>query len=243
MYQTLHAVALRTVKYNDRSSILMAWSAELGRVALLMPAGSGAESRRRRALTMPMSLFEGVVDVRPGHDVMPVSDVKGVLKGSDIASNPVRATIAMFLAEVLTVITREGGPDMALWRFLEESVAVLCRLSGSALANFHIVFLTRLAAIMGLEPDMSTWAEGKWLDLVDGVFRLTCPMHDHVLDPAEARFARLLLALDDYDKLGALPFTRESRREALDTVLRYYSLHHSSLDGLHSLPVVRATLC
>ena len=243
MFQTLHAVALRTVKYNDRSSILTAWSAELGRVALLMPAGSGAESRRRRALTMPMSLFEGVVDARPGRDVMPVSDVKGVLKGSDIAANPVRATVAMFLAEVLTVITREGGPDAALWRFLEESVSTLGRLSGVALANFHLVFLTRLASVMGLEPDMSTWSKGKWLDLVDGVFRRTQPMHDHVLEPAEARLARLMLSLTDYRHLGVLPVTRDTRRLALDVILRYYTLHHSSLDGLHSLPVVRATLC
>ncbi|MDE6397499.1 MAG: DNA repair protein RecO [Muribaculaceae bacterium] len=242
MFQTLHAVALRTVKYNDRSSILTAWSAELGRVALLMPSGSGAESRRRRALTMPLSLFEGVVDVRPGRDIMPVSDVKGALKGADLGANPIRATVAMFLAEVLTTVTREGGPDMALWRFLEESVGLLVGLSGSSLANFHLVFLTRLAAVMGLEPDMSTWSAGKWLDLADGVFRITRPMHDHVLDPDEARVARILMSFTDYGHLGNLPFTRETRRRALDVILRYYTLHHSSLDGLRSLPVVRATL-
>lgn len=243
MYQTIHAVALRTIKYNDRSSILTAWSSELGRVALLMPAGNGAESRRRRALTMPLSLFEGVVDVRPGRDVMQISDLKGALKGSDIGANPVRATVAMFLAEVLTAITREGGPDAALWRFLEDSVETLGRLKGNALANFHLVFLTRLATVLGLEPDMSTWSPGKWFDLSDGFFRRSRPLHDHCLEPRQARMARLLLSLTGYDKLALLPFSRNTRREALETILRYYTLHHSPLDNLHSLPVVRATLC
>lgn len=242
MLQPIHAVALRTVKYNDRSSILTVWSAELGRVALLMPAGAGAESRRRRALTMPMSLFEGIVDVRPGHEIMPIRDLKAVNRGADLSANPVRATIAMFLAEVLTAVTREGGPDRALWVFVEESVTELCRLTGAALANFHLVFLTRLAAVLGIEPDMSTWKKNRGLDLADGVFRTSRALHDHWIEPGAARMARLLTSLTGYTGIGRLPFTRETRRQALDVILHYYTLHHTSLENLHSLPVVRATL-
>ena len=38
MYKHIRAVALRTVRYNDTKAILTAWSAELGRISLLMPA-------------------------------------------------------------------------------------------------------------------------------------------------------------------------------------------------------------
>ena len=60
MYQQLRCVALRTIKYDDRRSIVSAWSEQLGRVSFIVPDGASREARRRRALLMPLSLFEGV---------------------------------------------------------------------------------------------------------------------------------------------------------------------------------------
>lgn len=40
MYQTIHAIALRTVRHSDSTSILTAWSAEAGRIAILMGTGA-----------------------------------------------------------------------------------------------------------------------------------------------------------------------------------------------------------
>ena len=65
MYESLHCLALRTVRHDDRTSILSAWTAECGRVGISMPAGTGREAQRRRALTMPLAIFEGVVVSRP----------------------------------------------------------------------------------------------------------------------------------------------------------------------------------
>lgn len=242
MFQPIHAIALRTVKYNDRTSILTAWTAEMGRISVLMPAGSGPESRRRRALTMPMSLFEGVVDVRPGREIMPVRDMRPVTAGADVSSDPMRATVAMFLAEVMTAVTREGGGDEGLWRLLVESVSALAGARGTMLANFHLVFLSRLATVLGIEPDVSTWVRGRGLDLLDGVFRTTRPFHDHWTDAAGARLATTLLRMTDYSHGGLLRMDRATRNAALDTILRYYTLHHTPLDNLNSLSVVRAVL-
>ncbi len=41
MYQDIDAIALRMIRYNDRHSILTAYSRQAGRVALLVPAGAG----------------------------------------------------------------------------------------------------------------------------------------------------------------------------------------------------------
>ena len=55
MYRDIEAIALRMVRYNDRHSILSAYSRQAGRMSLLVPAGPSASARRVRALLMPMA--------------------------------------------------------------------------------------------------------------------------------------------------------------------------------------------
>ena len=66
----MHIIALRTIKHNERSSILTAFSLEAGRVAFALPAGGGREAIRRRALLMPLSAVECVADTRRGTDIL-----------------------------------------------------------------------------------------------------------------------------------------------------------------------------
>ena len=238
MFVNVHAIALRTVKVNDSKSILSAWSAELGRLSLVMPAGGGKESRRRRALTMPLSCFEGVVDVRPTVDLHTIRDMRACEPLTSLSAHPVRSAVAMFLAEVLGVVLRDSQPDSTLWQFLQMSVSTLDRAEGRSLANFHLVFLVRLGQFLGIYPDTSTWAEGRVFDMRDAVFRDSAPGHSEYIEAAPARAVRAL-ALVDYESMGRLAFTRHERGEALDAILRYYALHHTPLASLKSLEIVR----
>ncbi len=240
MYQKVTGVALRTVKYSDRNSILLAWTAELGRVSLLMPAGSGAESRRRRALTMPMSLFEGQVDVRPDRDIMAVRDMRAAAVTPELSAHPVKATLAMFLAEVLLAVLNENGQaDAVMWQFISESVVELDRADDEHLANFHLLFLYRLGVLLGIEPDVTTWQPGRVFDLVDGIFRNGAPLHGRYIEAGEAQ-AIIALSRLTPRTASLLKLTREQRTRLLEGILQYYSLHHAQLGNLRSLEIVRA---
>ena len=41
MYRPLDCIALRTVRYSDRNSILTAYTRQAGRLSFLVPAGTG----------------------------------------------------------------------------------------------------------------------------------------------------------------------------------------------------------
>ena len=43
MKETLHLIALRTVRHNERNSILTAYTLERGMMSFLQPAGGGKE--------------------------------------------------------------------------------------------------------------------------------------------------------------------------------------------------------
>lgn len=243
MFKNVTAVALRTVRHNDRASILTAWSPELGRLSLVMPAGNGKESRRRRALTMPLSLFEGVCDIKAGAELHFIKDVRPWHPGGtplDVAAHPVRATLAMFFSEVLGVVTREGEGDASLWALIVDTARAVSECKSAELANLPAATLLRLASVMGVEPDFGEWRAGMGLDMLEGVFRHTVPLHGYWVDPEAVRLIRTMtMAAENYRHLGILRLSKAVRRKLLDELLRYFALHHYPLDRLKSLDVLK----
>lgn len=239
MYETLKCVVLRTIKYDDRRSIVTAWSAERGRVSLLVPAGASREARRRRALMMPLGLFEGEVDLRPGRELLSIRDVRPLKVLPDLCCNPAKAVVAMFLSEVLERSLRDTAPDALLTQYIFDAVELLDKLSRPVgVANFPLVFLYKLGRFLGIEPDTGTWSPGYVFDMQGGLFRRTAPTVGRWIEADEAEFVMLLdrMTFAASERLG---ISRARRRRALEVLLEYYTLHHAPLSELKSLPVVQ----
>lgn len=243
MYTALHCIALRRVRYNDRNSILTAWTRQLGRVSLLMPDGNGPESRRRRALTLPMSFFECQADLRPGRDIHTARDVRPLILTPSVTAHPVKAAIAIFMADILHTMLRDTGtPDEPIWNGLGEIITTLDNtVSPRALANIPLWFLYRIAVLTGIEPDTGSWRPGYIFDLDAAVFRASAPGHSQYLDAADAAVIPVLSRLTPRS-LRLLALTHSDRQRALDTAIRYLTIHHTPLTALQSLDILRTTL-
>lgn len=243
MYTNIVAVALRTVKHNDRTSILTAWSPGYGRLSLVMPAGKGAASSARRAISMPLSLFEGVVTTNIREGLSRIRDMKSWSPGNrrvDVASHPIRGAVAMFCAEVLGTVTREGDSDEALWQLIVETAVAVSGAGARGLSNLPVMFLLRLSALLGIEPDTADWNDSMGLDMQEGLFRITKPLHDNWVDSAEMRHViRLSEAAREYRHLSLPVLSRAVRNRILDGIIRYFVLHHYPLHKLRSLKVLR----
>jgi len=241
MKRTLRAVALRTVKHNEKSAILTAWSAESGRVSLVVSDGGGAGSRRRRALTMPLSLFEAVVDVVPGRELQTATSMRALVTTPHISASPVKATVAMFLAEVLGRVLRQSEADEGLWMMLSESVVALDAAGARGTAVFALRFLSRLAVMLGIAPDARELRRGYGLDLREGRFSAApssgTTTDDFIAWP-QSRIAANLVGARGYGH--GLPLTRGERNMAVDYILRYISMHYAPLPEIKSLEVLRA---
>ena len=243
MLQNIVAVAIRTIRHNDRSSILTAWSPTLGRISLIMRDGKGTESRRRRALTMPFSIFEVVVDIRQRNELLMAHEIKigtSHNKQIDITSHPVRTSLAFFCAEVLNVLTREGEMDPAIWNIIIDTSIIISTEKGTGLSNLPMLYLLRFASIMGIEPEISQWQPGLGLDLIEGVFRSTKAFHNHWLSPNETKLAvTLAKCAHTYSHFNLIRLPRNVRNDILDMIISYFSLHHYPLDRLKSLGILK----
>lgn len=243
MYKPLDCIALRTVRYSDRNSILTAYTRQGGRMSFLVPAGSGRAAGRLRALLMPMGRFECVADIRPGRDIHPVRDVRAVVLPP--VSDPLRSTLALFVADLLSVLLKEPVADPLLFDFVEDALRRLegsgkyaDALRGNGLLNFHICFMIRLTRFLGIEPDWQTYSPGAVFDLSDGIFRHFPPSHRNYLPPGESETAAQLGRMN-FRNLGLYRFSRFERNTILDRILLYYRSHYPSVGEPPSLSILR----
>lgn len=239
MFTQLHCIALRTVRHSDSRNIVTAWTREAGLMAFAFPAGAGREARRRKAITSPLALFEGVSDIRAGKDIQSMRDVRPLPGSIAMCQDHLRNMQAMFISEVLDVLLRRTAPDDSLSDFLFATVEFLATpLRPAAVANFHILFLYTLAFHAGIAPDTDNMSPGYVFDMREGRFAATPPLHADYIMPAESAFLGVLNRLG-FRTLHLLRLSREDRNRILDYILRYYAIHLAPLTGLRTLAVFR----
>ena len=236
MYQNLTCIALRTVKHSDRHSILSAYSRERGRLSLLVSAGNGREAARRRAMLMPGSRFSCVADIRDNDRIPPMRDVsvRGTQPG---LSHPVKSAVTLFLVDFLNSILRDSMPDEVMFDFIDMMLENYGN-KQKGLANFHLLFLIKLAHFAGIEPDISTYRSGTLFDLMDGVFRTSAPLHGRFLERDESSAVVQLMRMN-LRNMAIFRLSSAQRNRILDGILEYYSLHFANVQSIKSIEVLR----
>ena len=237
MLRQISIIPLRITPYNDRNSILAAYSRELGRISFLLPSGAGREAQRRRALVRPLCPVQCVASIAPGREVAVMREPQPLFVAQNLLCDPLRATMAIFLADALCAVLRQSESEPLLFNFVVDAARRLNDPS-TPVANFHLAFLMKLGQFVGIAPDGGTWREGYVFDMLDAVFRPSAPMHGNWLEPTEAQALERLSRID-WDTMHRYKYTRAQRARVLDLILDFYTLHHVNLRQLRSLPVLR----
>ncbi|MDE7471871.1 MAG: DNA repair protein RecO C-terminal domain-containing protein [Paramuribaculum sp.] len=238
MKHPVSLIVLRSVRCNERTDILSAYSRELGPLSFVIPAGSGKEATRRRALLQPMSTVEGIADISPTRELARLSQIRPLNPRHAVIANPVKNAVALMMADLLCAMLRQGQPDGNMWDYISMSLDVLDSLPGNRVANFHIVFIYGLGVLAGIEPDVSTFRAGCCFDIREGRFLSALPLHGDVLTDAEAKFV-VTLSRMTYNNMHRVGLSRDRRNSILDHLLRYITIHYVPVDRLRSIEVVR----
>lgn len=239
MNRSLYILPLRLTPHSDRTSILQAYSREMGAVSFAVPAGSGPGAARRRALLQPLTPLEVEASIRPGREVHTFREPRALMPLHLVMAEPERRAVAMFMAEALQSILRQGEADPGTFDYITDAMN---RLNDPAVApaNFHITFLIGLSTLLGIAPDAASYRPGMLFDMLDGVFRPSAALHGHCLSPSASSAAAVLLRMN-WHNMSRLRLSAAVRAEALDRVLEYYTLHYANLSAMKS-PAILHTL-
>lgn len=236
MIKSVRCISLRVVKHNDKNAVVTCLSREVGRVALLIPDGSGKGARRLRALTMPGSEFECLLNDKGAGDLHRISDVMPLRP--ILVDNPAKYSVVIFMMDFLGGVVREQQADDALYDYVNRWVDDVMRVE-KGLGMVPIAFLSGLAQFLGVMPDVASWQQGYVFDIRGGIFRPTPPLDGEWLSPDEAAVIPLLERIN-LRNLHIWRFDHSARRRILDNLIKYYRTHFGSIGQLQSLDVVRA---
>lgn len=229
-------IVLRVIKFKDSQMIVSVLSRELGRISIIVTLGKGRESARKRALLMPGSGIDAIIDMRENRSLQTLADPMPTR--TMLLDNPVKTTLILFVCDFLNTILRDCQPDETLFEFADSTIDEITRTSGS-LANLPICFLIELQRFMGIEPDVATYRPGAFFDMTNGVFRNGATVGSRLLDPRQSAEAVLLCRMNRRNQ-SRFRLSRADRAEALDLILEYYSIHFGTVRSLNSLDVLRS---
>lgn len=227
---------LRSLKYSDSKIIVDLYTEVYGRITSMVKLSSTPKGKMRKQLFQPLTSLCVEIDYRQRQQMQKLADVQFDQPRTLLTMDPVRMTIGMFLAEVLCSVTRQEQQDAPLYQFIAASLQWLDITEGSV-ANFHIAFLITLTQFLGFLPATDGYTEGMLFDLRMGEFTPLTPLHHDFLSPADTRRMYQLLRIS-YPTMHLYHMSRNERRQCLDTILYYYSLHIASFSEPKSLSIL-----
>lgn len=216
--QSIEFILLHSTKYGDNSLVLHTLGREYGRRSLFLRSvsspssvagGRGAKKGGARAavtgLLSPLNILEGVAAVNPASSsaMMSVGSLAASYHLPELRGNLYKASISMFMSEVLFRALRDGANEDGLYDWCVKKILLLDAVQGN-FSNFHLLFLLELAGVLGFRPSFA--------DISPFVLTDELPV------------AEQLLQLD-FEEAMLVPMTGSVRSSLIDSFLRYIETH------------------
>ncbi|GHN00108.1 DNA repair protein RecO [Cytophagales bacterium WSM2-2] len=218
MLHKTQGIVFRLTNYGETSIIVNIFTSAFGLQSYIVNGVRGRSKRTNLALYQPLTLLDLVVYHKENASIMRIKDVKCVHPYQSVATDFRKTTIALFLNEVVNRTVKEETHAQELCEFLIQSFISL-DLQQSNVENFHLIFLLRLSRHLGFLPSVSTEVSGGWMASED----------------EEKILSKLLTA----NYTDAIAMNHMQRKNILDLLLRFYTVHSENFGELKSLSVIR----
>lgn len=238
MLAKTRAIVLHTLKYGDNSVILKCYTESDGLKSFIAGGLHSKSGAIKPSLVQPMSQLEVVYYEKGKSELKRLKEASVAHAYDQLFYDPIKSSLALFLAEFLSRVVREEEPNQGLFDFLENSLRQL-DVMGKGFGRFHLVFMFKLPRYLGFTPEKPE-APGRYFDLINGVYTDREPPHRHYLNAQEAQVWR---DMHRHASEGSdFPLNAAKRDFLLHSLLEYYRLHIHDFGELRSLAVLRELL-
>lgn len=230
MIQTCKAIVLHKIAHGETSLVVHVYTYDHGLQAFYVPGVRSKKSKISSVYFLPLQVVQISADFRKTDKLLRFREIGLHNPHHTLHYDPIKQTVAMFMAEVLRKTLHKDLVDEPLFLFLEETIDKLNEDEKTTL--FPHRFLLELSGYLGFYPDDSP---GDLFDLSEGCFVALDQAGTHTLSSDASTALKWLL-----DKSGQEP-TKE-RHELLQNLIRYYQYHYEDLGRLKSLDVIQEIL-
>lgn len=237
MQEEVRAVVIAVIPYTDKSRVVRLYSREKGVISCMAGRAGTGRAGVRTSLLQPMSVVNVVLSAK-SKGMPHIKEISPVFPLYSLFTDPVKASVGMFLTDVLNHTLIESHPDGNTYDFIERSflqfeMAEICP------ADFHLSFLWKLTSYIGIGPRNDYDAAScPYFDTVNGCFAATTAEVSISVSPEVSKWISYFLSEEIPVAVNA-GLTRDMRRELLYHTVSYYNWHLGWKDGLRSLAILQ----
>ncbi len=237
--QVVHTelIVLSRLRYGDTSLIVRAYTRELGLQSymvkgVLKPKKTGLKPSYFQSLTR---LSAVVTYSAKTQKLQAIREAKPIANSNGFSADVLKSNVALFMAEVLSMLLSEEQEDQLLYTFL---TAQINRLESQPVSpDYLILFLLRLTHFMGCFPDKE-FQPSQVFDLSQGIF--TDPKHALTALSKDASELLYRYLGTNFDNMECINGSKAIRQELLEGLLKYFSFQIAGFKFPKSLEIIQS---
>ena len=231
-------IVLKTVRYNDTSSVVHIFTRTHGTVPFMVtrPRSRASSNASIGSMMTPLNVLTFQWNRKPTQSLYRLRDVHPAQVWQTIPYHPVKRAIVLMLAESLSAMLREEGENVPLFDHIIRSLCWLDE-ADEGFANFHIVFLLGVARALGVAPDTDSYVAGRSFDIESALFVPYAAASPLVMTPPDAE-ALYHLSRTNYPLMASIRMARTDRTRLLTYLNRFFILHLPAFPELKSIDIL-----
>lgn len=148
----------------------------------------------------------------------------------------------MYVVELLQHSLKQPEASPELFYLIEDTLKQLDRGTGALIGNLPIYFTLHLGSELGFRVQGAFSKQTPILDLQEGQFVTEPPPHPHYISGELASYASRINDIQFYNDLETITMPRMLRRELLESLQQYVSLHIAEFTPLRTLGILQEIL-
>jgi DNA repair protein RecO (recombination protein O) len=218
MLHKTRGIVFRFTRYGDSSIIVTIFTELFGIQTYIENGVRSKRGKGKIALFQPLTLLDLVVYYKENASIKRIKEVKCLHQYQTLSGDIRKASLAMFINEILNKAVKDESHAREIFEFLLSALILLDH-QETALENFHLIFLIKLSRFLGFGAHQS--------EEILGV---------RMLDREEEAVLNVLLTADFTESVS---MTNTQRRNLLEAILRFYTIHIESLGEIKSIQVLK----
>ncbi|NVK66745.1 MAG: DNA repair protein RecO [Flavobacteriales bacterium] len=228
MKSTDLGIFLHRISYSNTSLIISFYTQENGLKKFIFKGG-----KKKAHNLFPMGVSELTYYDRKESDLLQLTAAEPAFP-TDFQFDPVKGTIAFFMAEVIRKVVHLNEKDAALFRFLEDSVRKLNASKESQL--IPVFFMIDLAEWMGVQPFIEN-DDHPHFNLDEGRYEGILRSQYAVVSGEVAELIKAhILGWEQKN------YTKQVRIAALETMISYFRIHVPGVEKIEAYEIVKEVL-
>jgi len=237
LIEKTQGIFLHQVKYSDSSVIASIYTENFGRQSYIISGVHSKNATVKASILQPMYILDLEVYHKPGRNLNRLKSAGIAVPYTSIPYDIRKSSLVIFLAEVLNKCLREEETNRELYHFIFHSLTFL-DLSEKGVANFHLWFLLKLTAFLGILPNRENLSVSNYFDLKKAEFVSSEPIHPQFMDKRTTEIFARLFDLG-FSNLPELQLTGSDRQVLLQKLIEFYQIHFEFIGELKSLRVLK----